>query len=398
MHSTNSIKTMPTNQFDIAIIGAGAAGLHLALAMRNDAFFDTKNILILEKDAKEANDRTWCFWEKGAGKWDHLLLKSWSKGDFFGKTNHRPLDLLPYRYKMLRGADFYRFAKSELAAAPNFTWVNDEISAVENLSIKGKAGSYEADLVFDSRLPSAISNLQFPSSNNSLLQHFKGWYVRTPEPRFDAERFTMMDYRIRWQDTSSFTYVLPINEREALVEFTLFNDRLIAQQDYDSMLRQYFDKVLNIKDFQILEEEYGVIPMTDYRFDKHSTGNHIRIGTAGGWMKGSSGYTFKNCERYSQRIVENMKARRPANEGVFSPKFHFYDSIFLGVLHHQNSLGPGVFEEMYAKNKVQDIFAFLDNESSFGTDLSIILKFKKWPFIQSFFRLLSKNIGHAPRH
>lgn len=392
---------MPTNQFDIAIIGAGAAGLHLALAMRNDAFFANKNILLLEKDSKEANDRTWCFWEKGAGKWDNILLKSWSKGDFFGKTYHRPLDLHPYRYKMLRGADFYRFAKSELAAAPNFTWVNDEVLEVENgetQRIKGKASSYPASLVFDSRLPAAVADLRFPASNNTLLQHFKGWYVRTPEPRFDADRFTMMDYRIRWQDTSSFTYVLPINEREALVEFTLFNDRLIAQRDYDAMLREYFDKILNIKDFQILEEEYGVIPMTDYRFDKHSIGQHIRIGTAGGWMKGSSGYTFKNCERYSQRIVKNIKTGRPANEGVFSPKFHFYDSIFLGVLHHQNSIGPGVFEEMYAKNKVQDIFAFLDNESSLATDLGIILKFKKWPFILSFFRHLTKSRSHAPRH
>lgn len=392
---------MLPKHYDIAIIGAGAAGLHLALAMRNDVFFDNKRILLLEKDAKEANDRTWCFWEKGAGKWDPILLKSWSKGDFFGVEKHRPLDLLPYRYKMLRGADFYRFAKSELAAAANFTWVNEEVLDVENgvpLTILGKADRYQADLVFDSRLPKAVSNLQFPTSNATLLQHFKGWYVRTPEPCFDADRFTMMDYRIRWQDTSSFTYVLPINEREALVEFTLFNDRLLLKEDYDTMLWQYLDKVLEIRDFDILEEEFGVIPMTDYRFDKHSIGQHIRIGTAGGWMKGSSGYTFKNCERYSQCIAGNMKAGRPANEGVFSPRFHFYDSIFLGVLHQQNSIGPGVFEEMYVKNKVQDIFAFLDNESSLATDLSIILKFKKWPFIQSFFRYLSKSLSHAPGH
>ncbi len=112
---------MPSKHFDIAIIGAGAAGLQLALALRSDPFFAQQKILILEKDGKETNDRTWCFWEKGAGKWDGLLTQSWSKGDFFSEKNTQPLDLLPYRYKMLRGLDFYAFSKRDLAAAPQFT-------------------------------------------------------------------------------------------------------------------------------------------------------------------------------------------------------------------------------------------------------------------------------------
>ncbi|MEZ4930893.1 MAG: lycopene cyclase family protein [Saprospiraceae bacterium] len=60
---------MSQTHFDIAIIGAGAAGLQLALAMQRDAFFSTKKILVLDKDQKDSNDRTWSFWEKGAGKW-----------------------------------------------------------------------------------------------------------------------------------------------------------------------------------------------------------------------------------------------------------------------------------------------------------------------------------------
>jgi hypothetical protein len=123
---------MSTSNFDIAIIGAGAAGLHLALAMKDDSFFQHKSILILEKSAKDQNDRTWCFWEKGEGLWDSLLQQSWSKGDFFTAKNAVPLSLAPYRYKMLRAIDFYEFAKKEITASPLFHWVNEDVQAVKN--------------------------------------------------------------------------------------------------------------------------------------------------------------------------------------------------------------------------------------------------------------------------
>lgn len=379
---------MPPNHYDIAIIGAGAAGLQLALAMRSDPYFAQQRILLLEKDGKDQNDRTWCFWEKGEGKWDGLLKQSWSEGDFYFEKNHRPLHLLPYRYKMLRGLDFYRFAKQELAAAPNFTWRTEEVSEVTNgepIRIIGKLGNYTADWVFDSRLPEDFLGLQPPSSGTRryILQHFKGWFVRTPTPRFDPGRFTMMDYRLRWPNTTSFTYVLPTSEREALVEFTLFSPTLLQAADYDSMLGQYVDKVLKIKDFETEETEFGIIPMTDFPFEKYSAGKHIRIGTAGGWVKPSSGYSFKNCERNSQQLVENLKAGRAANTGLFSSKFQFYDSVFLGVLLAQNGLGPSLFNRMYAKNDIQKIFAFLDNETTLAEDLSIISSFPKGPFLSS---------------
>lgn len=67
---------MSTFNYHYIIIGAGAAGLNLALAMNEDAFFKDKKILILDKDKKTENDRTWSFWEKGNGKWDHIVSKN----------------------------------------------------------------------------------------------------------------------------------------------------------------------------------------------------------------------------------------------------------------------------------------------------------------------------------
>ena len=63
--------------YDYIILGAGAAGLMLAREMAEDPWFNSYKILIIDKDEKNQNDRTWCFWEKGSGKYDHLLTNRW---------------------------------------------------------------------------------------------------------------------------------------------------------------------------------------------------------------------------------------------------------------------------------------------------------------------------------
>ncbi|MBL7809382.1 MAG: hypothetical protein JNN28_16300, partial [Saprospiraceae bacterium] len=284
--------------FDYAIIGAGAAGLHLALAMQDDPFFAQKKILILDKDAKDQNDRTWCYWEKGAGLWDNLIRKQWDMGDFYHSDAHIALDLAPYRYKMLRGIDFYRHGRQVLSGRPGLTWIQDEVVSLTygpEVQIQGHQGQYLARQVFDSRIPEAFG--QQEDKYTRLLQHFKGWLVRTPEDRFDPERFVMMDYRLLWEGATSFTYVLPLNAREALVEFTLFSPTLLAEADYDHMLERYMAEVLKITDFEVTETEQGIIPMTDFPFEQYSVERHLRIGTGGGWVKPSTGYSFKNSEK-----------------------------------------------------------------------------------------------------
>ena len=98
---------------DVVIIGAGAAGLHVALAIHNDPYFDNKSIVIIDKTNKDVNDRTWCYWEKDSGKWDQIIKHSWAHGSFFSNCKEKHFDLSPYRYKMLQGLDFYNYSKAK---------------------------------------------------------------------------------------------------------------------------------------------------------------------------------------------------------------------------------------------------------------------------------------------
>jgi lycopene beta-cyclase len=383
---------MSATVYDFAIIGAGAAGLQLALAMQEDVFFKDKKILIIDKDNKDQNDRTWCFWEKGAGKWDSLLRKSWSLGDFHCFGDSLKLELQPYAYKMLRGLDFYNYAKKQLANTPQFTWKKENATDVKNngiLQISTENAIYSAKKVFDSRIPADFLHPEKslnPQKCTRLLQHFKGWIIRTPEDKFDPTRFNMMDYRLLWKDKTSFTYVLPLNAREAMVEFTLFSDALLGNEEYDLMLHRYMHEILKIDDFEIVEVEQGLIPMSDFNFQKYSTNNHILIGTAGGWVKPSSGYTFKNCERNVQKVINNLKSgQKNINHGLFSKMAQVMDSIFLDVLMRHNDIGPSIFHSMYMKNDVKVILAFLDEKTTFLQNIKIAYGFPKWLFTKSAF-------------
>lgn len=377
--------------YDFAIIGAGAAGLQLALAMCEDDFFSEKQILILEKEDKNSNDRTWCFWETGPGKWDAILTHTWKSGVVFTPKDVIGLEMGEHSYKMLRGLDFYNYAKEKLNTLTNFHWQKDEVKELvegEVVNIKGLAGSYLAERVFDSRIPDDFFKAE--DNYSRILQHFKGWFIKTEEDVFDEKRFTLMDFRLSPGGETSFAYVLPFSKKTALVEITFFTPQLEEDEVYLKRLKDYIEKVIKPGKYTVEEEEYGVIPMTDYPFQRYHTKKITKIGTAGSWVKPSSGYSFKNAEWYSQNLITNLKNGKDPATGIPAKKGRFYDSLFLEILQNRNDLGIQLFTSMYSKNKAGQIFRFLDEETKFTEDLKIMSTFNPWPFMRAILKVLSR--------
>lgn len=376
--------------YDYAIIGAGAAGLHLSIAMLEEAWFDNKSILLLEKSDKTINDKTWSFWEKGTGNWDGILKKSWRQGTFRDQEKIIPLYLSPYLYKTLHSIDFYQYCKEKIKQSKQIHWIKEEVVDITQevpLQIKGKKQVYKAKQVFDSRMESTKVNTK---KYAYLAQHFKGWEIKTEHPIFNPDSFVMMDYRIRKKHATSFTYVLPYSATHALVEYTLFTPTIEEHEDYDLPLKQYISDCLQIENYTIIKEEFGVIPMTSNPYHQASQGNVFKIGTAGSWVKPSSGYAFKNIERCAQQLVKNMKQQKELSHQLLHPKFRFYDAILLTVLEQQNHLGPSIFADMFCNNSIQQIFKFLDEETSLLEDLSIINSFQYAPFLKGLFQYLRR--------
>ena len=388
---------MPTTVYDYAIIGAGAAGLHIALAMSDESWFEDKKILILEKDHKNSNDKTWCYWEKGEGKWDSIIKHSWRSGKFITQEINIDLHLPPYRYKMLHALNFYNHAKNKINAKKNFHWITAEVQDAaheEWINIKTAGNTYFAKQVFDSQIDPNF--YQSKDHYIRLLQHFKGWYLKTDDEVFDPATFVMMDYRIKLKDSTSFIYILPTAKNEALVEFTFFSPNLVDDEVYDEYLNKYVREVLNLSSFSIEKMEQGIIPMSNYPFHNSSQERILKIGTAGSWIKPSSGYSFKKAERSAHQIVQNIKSGNPVDKGLYQKKYNIYDTLFLDVLNEYNELGEELFTTMYQKNGIHHIFRFLDEETSLAEDIAIMASFKLKPFMRAILNQYFKKRENAP--
>ena len=292
--------------YDIIIAGAGLSGLSLACALTRRPAFEQKKILLLDRDQKRKNDRTWCFWADDDEPLPPVICKSWDFIRFHAPDFEKKLDIRPLRYRMVRGIDFYNWSFQQLDRHPNVERLQTTISNIDapNGIVHTGAGSFAADFVLNSAFtqsailprPTAV----YPESPFSaapralpddygpfvrLFQHFKGWMLETKPGTFDPEVMTFMDFRIEQAGETRFVYVLPLTDRKALVEFTVFSQALLPAQAYDAALRDYISRFLKLEKYTVLEEEFGVIPKTTFTFHARQEGRLINIGTAVGFVK-----------------------------------------------------------------------------------------------------------------
>jgi lycopene beta-cyclase len=378
---------MATNPFDYAIVGAGAAGLQLVLAFIEDGSFTEKSILIIDRDEKNTNDRTWSFWETGVGKWDEIAYQKWQNGVFIHEKESTRLQLGAYQYKTIRSEDFYAAARRQIEKANHITWIKADVTDVIDgapAQIETSSGPFRANHVFDSRIdPSFFQN---DDGHIRVLQHFKGWFIETQNEVFDPNEFVMMDFRVRWKNTTSFTYILPVSKTKALVEFTFFSPKLEEEYVYDQMLEKYLELHLDTGGYEILEKETGVIPMSNFPFHKFHQTAITKIGTAGGWVKPSSGYSFKNAERFSKQVVQNIKKGLSPGHSIGKKRHRKYDTLFLDLLFRTNDIGPELFTDMYTKLPSHLIFKFLDEETTIPEEIRIVSVFRAAPFLKALLR------------
>lgn len=372
------------SSYDYIFSGTGAAALSLLCRMSDHPFFQQKKILLLDKSPKNTNDRTWCFWEEQPGYFEPLVYRRWSALSFFSRHFSSQLKTDAYEYKMIRGIDFYRHCSKQLQRLKGLEWKYGHLhfenqSGQSRLFCDGQQIQTEGAILFNSIYQPSPAT----SKTIDLLQHFKGWIIETPKTVFDPQRATLMDFRVSQSEGASFVYVLPISDRSALVEYTLFTEKLLEPGRYDSELSAYIQQYITDGSYEVKEVEFGVIPMTNRKF--HFYGNGIfNIGTAGGQTKASSGYTFRFIQKQSDRLLESLLKQEPLQHHSFSPgRFHFYDDVLLRVLKEKHPPGDEVFARLFQRNAASSIFRFLDNETSLPQELNLISTLPFFPFLRS---------------
>lgn len=377
-----------TKQYDFAITGSGVAGLHLAFELSKNSFFDNKQIAIIDQNFAPKFNRVLSYWEVGAGQWDAVVSSSWRKANFISSNIDLCIELDKYTYKSLNFNDFSSFCLKQIKRKSNFTFFESEVTSV----IENKEGSVDialtdafitASFVFDSRISEdyLLNRKKYPS----VIQSFKGFEVEFEEAVFDKESFTMMDYRQQWKASNSFMYILPASNKKALLEYTFFAPFIISDSEIDLQIKNYISTFFKGKKYKILSSEKGEIPMSTYPFKSFNSNKVLKIGTAGGWVKASTGYSFKYAGLNAKIIANQIINQQPIKGKPQSSRFRFYDKLFIKVLQNQNTKGPIIFEKMYQKVSPNKLFRFLDEETTIVEEVSIILKLPYLPFLKELF-------------
>jgi len=374
------------NSYDYIIAGAGCAGLSLAVRLSQSAL-PFKRVLLVDRDLKNKNDRTWCFWTKLKKQWYHdIIYRKWSQFEFKGASGKVvSCDIRPYEYCMIRGIDFYNHTLDILRNDARFELLNADIERLDSLHDKAalcaNGQSYFAGLVFNS----AFREIRQSKSDINYVQHFKGWLIECAHDAFDVNRPVFMDFSVPQHHDCRFVYLLPLSKNQALVEYTGFSPQSISAEEYERELRQYISKSLGIGDYLILEEDSGEIPMYESIFINSFGKYVVNTGTASGASKTSTGFTFYFIQCFIDKLVHSLKTASPLTF-TRPRRFINYDRIFLDVMHRKQLPPAKIFETLFSKNRVQNILAFLNEESSFLQELRIMNSVPKSKFIPSAIR------------
>ncbi len=375
-------------EYDIVIAGGGAAGLSLAYGLINSPLRD-RSILIIDKGGPQQQERTWAFWADEPTPFERIVYRSWAQLLLADDDSAQRIELDRYRYQMIRGEDFFRFVHAALAECPNVTLLQaavDEITDGEERAwVLADGQRYGGEWVFDSVF--RPGELVEQPEHQYLQLHFKGWEIETPADAFDPAAATLMDFRTPQERETRFFYVLPFSPHRALVEFTVFSDDRFSHAEYAEALRDYLTGVLGIAEYQIVDEEQGVIPATDHPFPRQAGRRVMTIGTKGGRVKPTTGYAFLRIQQDTAAIVRSLAEQgHPFDVPEDSLGYRLLDAVMLEMMYHYGEQLKPIFTTMFERNPIERIFRFLDEEASALENLQLIATLPPGLFLQAAFQ------------
>jgi len=379
------------NSYDIAIIGGGAAGLSLLYAMHLQGIMDRYTIALIEPEAKDSNDRTWCFWsDEQDAAWQMfstVVSHQWKIDE-----GHRQQAMDPFKYVQIRSKDFYRFVKDALESYPNLKHYSDKVERLslqdENRLELASGESLKAYTVFDGRPP----KLEDP---RLIWQSFVGYRIRSAENRFDTDKCRLMDFAVPQDRGLQFMYLLPTAKNEALVEFTRFGKAVLSEEESAPVIKEYLEK-MGIADFQIMEKEINKIPMSlslNSSATEHDwAAQYIPIGVRAGVVKASTGFAFKSITDHAWRIAQALKNNRPLPTSGHSIAAWVYDELLLNLWQKKQNPIPKIFIRLFEVHPIERILRFLDEKTKWWEDFWIMFRMPWAPFFWSIGRSIKQRL------
>ena len=345
-----------------------------------------KRVLLIDRELKNKNDKTWCYWSKAPLPFPKSHVKDWSKCEIGKEGSFVIRSTGEYKYREINSFKFYQEVDEKIEQFPNVDRVIAEVLSIapklEKCRVDTDLLHYEADIVINS-IPGLMQKLP---CNYFLTQNFKGIRIKTIEPIFDPKVASLMDfYQTEDPCASTFFYVLPYSRHEALIEYTRFSAELDSSESYDPYIEKYLEEKYGLGNFEILESEIGVIPMTDFHYQARPHPRVFQIGTVAGDTKPTTGYTFHFIQKRSKEIIRNLASSKNVEKQSTPSRFRFYDALLLSIMLRKPQKVKEVMFTLFSKVSLPLILKFLDERTSVWEEVLIFSRLPKRIFLAAIF-------------
>lgn len=346
----------------------------------------------VDRLATRPADRTWCSWwsvdDPLLAAVEPAVSASWARLGIVGADgHHQVLDLGDLRYVMVRSQDLYREAARAVdrATSAGLLAVRHVAAQATASGVEGDsvlvttgAGPVRAGVALDSR-PTEPAR----GAASTLLQHFRGEVVLTAPPAEPVQAL-LMDFRVPQPASGlAFGYRLPTPDGRALVEYTEFSPAVLDDAGYTAALAAYRDlAVPGAVREDGAHAEQGVIVMSDAVHAATDGARTVRLGGAGGAVRGSTGYAFAAMQRQAAALASAVVAARAAGVPLTAaalapprpyPRRHAWmDAVVLRALVDGSLEGAAFFPRLFARNPPQRVLRFLDGASTPREELALM--------------------------
>lgn len=328
-------------QYDCILVGGGLQSGLLALALRHH--HPDARVLLIEGGGQLGGNHTWSFHPgdvpPSCRNWVQPLIQhQWSGYEvgigrlrrhvdlkYASISSEHFADVIGEIFRCESATDRHRLERVTAMASAG----GDALSVEPGSGVQGESGSsdavdsdwqllvdthveqvsegavltaggqtYRGNLVVDCRGPS-----QAQAFGGCGFQKFHGFEIELSEDWPHASPVVMESVADQG-DGFRFLYTLPFSRRRVLVEDTRFSDTPDCDRQACLQLVTKHVHDLGIRQFDIVREESGVLPMpftSELPPEAHSP---LIGGYAGGWFHAATGYSFPLAVAFAQAVAE----------------------------------------------------------------------------------------------
>lgn len=105
------------------------------------------------------------------------------------------------------------------------------------------------------------------------------------------------------------------------------------------------------------------------------------IGGDNGFTKASTGYAFARMHANAKSLIHQKVPKK------HHPRFRFYDSMLLSVIHHEVEQIPAVMDRLFDQIPFPKILQFLDEKSNLKDEIQIFSQLNILLFLKHLLKL-----------